>query len=146
MYYVRYINILLSVGASSNNFAVVISAQTDAQYYSSSIFVALPDRWKTHFSFADPARPIRKITSHLPACPACWKTHSFFANPARPAEKHICHTLYIICQPDPTRRKNHFSLASPARSVGKIISHLPTWSAGWAGYGTRARPGPVAFL
>ena len=83
----------------------VLSARSDSQYYSYSFFFYItawplenlflfcqpsPACWKTFFSFA---RPVRKITSHLPARrenhpsfagPARWKNHLSSADPAKP--------------------------------------------------------------
>ena len=55
------------------NFVFVMLAQTDAQYSSSSFFIAQLSCWKTHFSLSGKLENIfllcwliGKITSHLP--------------------------------------------------------------------------------
>ena len=43
-----------------------------------AFFIAWAGRFKTHLSFAGPARTVRKITCHLPAR---WKNHLSSAGP-----------------------------------------------------------------
>ena len=101
---VRFIIILFFTGLKTSS--LFCRPELTSKYYSPSFFLPPPPVenlflfcqpgptcWKTHFSFANPIPPIRKITSHLLSRPVS-KINSHLAARARvQAFNARCHTI-----------------------------------------------------